>query len=240
MSDERYLFEREYELIPFQEEDLGLKKKKGVLSMGKNNYYEKPKETTISTPLGISKYIFDTIHNYFRFSNNLKYVLDVGCGRGNLTYFFNKNANYFCIGIDKTKIFLEDNANVSIKQEIDFLTTTTKNESIDIILCNPPWNNPKNLENNKNLPENIELSEETMNKYSKKFEMYNSTLYPYIFLRHIFEIYGYRRPVVLLSPFGFLYNNDVNSHRYEWIRDNGAKITNITILPKNIFKQVKY
>jgi type I restriction enzyme M protein len=81
----------------------------------------------------------------------------------------------------------------------------------DLVLCNPPFNGaPK------------------------------KQLYPEVFLKRIFELFGTKTPVVLFVPMGFLLNQRRKSKRWRWLRDCGAELTSIVSLPLDIFEDVEF
>ncbi len=81
----------------------------------------------------------------------------------------------------------------------------------DLVLCNPPFNGASGRK-----------------------------LYPEVFLRHIFDLFGSTQPVVLFVPMGFMLNQRKKSKRWRWLRDCGARITSIVSLPLDIFEGVEF
>jgi type I restriction-modification system DNA methylase subunit len=65
-------------------------------------------------------------------------------------------------------------------------------------------------------------------------------LYPEIFLKHIFEMYGPTMPAVMFTPMGMLLNQRKKSTRWRWLRDCGAQITSIVSMPLDIFPGVEF
>lgn len=65
-------------------------------------------------------------------------------------------------------------------------------------------------------------------------------LYPEVFLRHIFDLWGPKTPTVMFAPMGFRLNQRRQSKRFRWCRDSGAKITSIVTLPLNTFPDVEF
>jgi len=65
-------------------------------------------------------------------------------------------------------------------------------------------------------------------------------LYPEVFLRHIFDLWGPKMPTVMFAPMGLLLNQRRRSTRFRWLRDCGAKITSIVSLPLDIFPDVEF
>jgi hypothetical protein len=65
-------------------------------------------------------------------------------------------------------------------------------------------------------------------------------LYPEVFLRHIFELWGIKQPTVLFCPMGMLLNQRKKSKRWRWLRDCGADLSSIISLPLDIFDGVEF
>jgi len=65
-------------------------------------------------------------------------------------------------------------------------------------------------------------------------------LYPEVFLRHIFDLWGPRTPAVMFVPMGFRLNQRRKSTRFRWLRDCGARITSIVSLPLDTFPNVAF
>jgi len=81
----------------------------------------------------------------------------------------------------------------------------------DIVLCNSPFNGAEGRH-----------------------------LYPEVFLRRIFDLFGPKVPTVLICPMGMRLNQKKSSGRWKWLRDCGAKITSIVSLPTNAFPGVDF
>jgi len=65
-------------------------------------------------------------------------------------------------------------------------------------------------------------------------------LYPEVFLRRIFDLFGPTVPTVLVTPMGLRLNQKKTSSRWKWLRDCGARITSIVSLPTNAFPGVDF
>ena len=81
----------------------------------------------------------------------------------------------------------------------------------DLVLCNPPFNGAPGKQ-----------------------------LYPEVFLKHIFDLWGQKTPTVMFAPMGLLKNQRKQSTRWRWLRDCGADITSIVSLPLDIFNSVEF
>ena len=65
-------------------------------------------------------------------------------------------------------------------------------------------------------------------------------LFPEVFLRKIFEKYGYDIPVVMITGDNFLNNNRFKSKRRKWMIENNIEITSIITLPLDTFEDVLF
>jgi type I restriction enzyme M protein len=81
----------------------------------------------------------------------------------------------------------------------------------DLVLCNPPFNGAAGKQ-----------------------------LYPEVFLRHAFKLFGETVPVVLFTPMGFRLNQRRKSARWRWLRDTRANLTSIVSLPLDTFPGVEF
>ena len=81
----------------------------------------------------------------------------------------------------------------------------------DLVLCNPPFNGAAGKQ-----------------------------LYPEVFLRHAFRLFGETVPIVLFTPMGFRLNQRRRSARWRWLRDTRANLTSIVSLPLDIFPGVEF
>jgi len=131
-----------------------------------------------------------------------KNILDIGCFDGSLSKYFTKKHNSKIIGLDIDEEFKE---NFDLFIHKDFLKCTKKDFEhikIDLILTNPPFGRNKEY----------------------------GDLYPNLFIKKIFEIFGKTMPVIMISGHWFLSNSN---NRMSFL--NGANITKITTLHKNTF-----
>jgi len=81
----------------------------------------------------------------------------------------------------------------------------------DLVLCNPPFNGAPGKQ-----------------------------LYPEVFLRHVFDLWGAKTPTVMFAPMGLRLNQRRKSARFRWLRDCGAEITSIVSLPLDAFSNVEF
>jgi len=99
-------------------------------------------------------------------------ILDIGSGEGALSDPFRRKKNIRIIGNDITD---ENRPHYDHFLHQDFLTTTKedfKGLNIDLIVSNPPFQNSKE----------------------------HNQLYPFLFLEHIFKLFGSDMPVVMVVP----------------------------------------
>lgn len=83
-------------------------------------------------------------------------------------------------------------------------------ERPDLVICNPPFNAAPGRQ-----------------------------LYPEVFLRTIFQLFGNDIPVVMITPMGFRLNQRRRSTRWRWVRDT-ATISSLLALPLDVFDNVQF
>jgi len=131
-----------------------------------------------------------------------KNILDVGCFDGSLSKYFTKKHNSKIIGLDIENEY-EKNFDTFIHK--DFLECSRedfKDLKIDLIVTNPPFGKSKQY----------------------------GDLYPNLFIKKIFEIFGSNMPVVMISGHWLLSNHNKRMSFF-----NTLNITKITNLHKNTF-----
>lgn len=177
------------------------------ISLNKNNYNDNKKNNVITTPLWLVQNIMNILPWYYENAN----VIDICCNSGCLSSLF--KSNVFGIDIIKPKNTAVENSKFYC---LDFLGLKSfkLNKRIDLLVCNPPFNDMNG-------------------KYKRK-------LLPELFFRKIIELFGPSIPFVLFVPMGFLKNQRVNSKRYKFIRDSGVEITSILSLPIDAFEGVLF
>lgn len=166
----------------------------------KNHTNNKPK--TIKKSVVITpNYVADTIYeNVKRYP--FKNILDIGAWHGSLSKPFSKKHNSYRVGIDITDEF-QHKFDLFIHK--DFLQTTKadfEGLNIDLILVNPPFGKSKQY----------------------------GDLYPSLFIKRIFEIFGSTMPVIMIAGHWFVTNSN---KRIKYL--NGANITKITTLHHKTF-----
>jgi len=182
------------------------------ISVKKNNYFEKRKNSTVLTPKLLADNIFDIVQSSNWYESENPVVYDIGCNSGELSLPF-KDTAISCVGID-----IADVKYHSTFIKCDFLTINKnnfpENNLSRLFLCNPPFNWECQGHGRKLLPE--------------------------LFLRKIFELFGTKVPVVLISPMGMMLNQRLKSKRWPWLRDCGCEITSRLVIPIDIFPEVAF
>jgi len=190
----------------------------GLNSKSINDYVKKPKASDISTPRFLSQFIYDKIKDIPNF-NKEGIILDICCKEGALSLPF-KESGYEVIGIDNKDYSKEFHSQFI---QCDFLEQIKSIKDLpirkpELILINPPWNNPKRL--------------------------YEKAYLPALFLKHIFKIFGKDIKLVLLTSYTLLENTTIHSDgkvsdRYRYLESISEHITGILEQPLNSFKGVK-
>ena len=210
------------------------------ISVKKNDYHKNPKCSTVYTPVTVSKFLFDILRpvimrprvqlhdcsiqvNGTRLAScnaelsNTTVVFDPAIGTGRLTDPWHENcaAVYGCDTDDQgAKCHQFDSCRFEDYQwwKIQYGTGEVVDmRPPDLVLCNPPFNGAEGRQ-----------------------------LYPEVFLRRIFDLFGATVPTVLVCPMGLRLNQKKSSKRWRWLRDCGAKITSIVSLPTNTFPGVDF
>lgn len=149
----------------------------------RNNYRQKPKNSTIYTPPQVSQFIFellkDKVWDWRSTYNRGSLVLDPCSGKGNLLEPWKKGEylekGYPVIGMDT-----DPNSVADWKTDFLLLTPTDfyqKFKKPVLVLCNPPFNG------------------------------YGNKLGSEVWLDKIIELFGKEIPLVLFTPMGFRLNS---------------------------------
>ena len=174
----------------------------------RNKYQDNRKESCINTPPNIAHKIFDIVSPFLT-KKQIRTIIDIGCGSGNLSRPFADYYHYKIFGCDIKKAnFHSTFIKADFLKEDEYYFESSANT---IILCNPPFNDSKS-------------------QYGKK-------LLPELFLRRIFSIWGPRIPTVLISPMGLLKNQRMASPRWKWIRDCGCRVSSELEIPVDAYGQ---
>lgn len=168
-----------------------------------NNTQNKEQSNIIKKSVVITpEYVAQKIYkNVNRFP--FKTILDIGCYNGNLSKPFNKKKNSQIIGLDIEGTY-KDRFDKFL--HLDFVNSTSedfKGIKPDLILTNPPFG-----------------------KHSEE-----NSLYPYLFLKKVIEIWGINQPVIMICGHWFLSNS---SERINFL--NSLNLTKNTTLHKRTFE----
>lgn len=184
-----------------------------------NDYITNPKENTIETPELLCNVIYDTLLEHECLDIiKYDYVLDIGCGYGNLSSIFIDT--FKCVGIDYNDYSKEYPGKFIHKNFFNIIDKKELGHGNPLIICNPPWNNGEKKEDNRE-------------RFGKRKYL------PEMFLRKIFTLFGENVSVILLTSYTLLMNQSIRSERWRWIRDSHFKITSILQTPLDIFPNVK-
>lgn len=149
-------------------------------------------DNTIETPLELCKFITALVLAVM----TPKKILDPSAGKGNLTRYF-PGAEVL---------------SYEIKQGRDFFECTKEDcDDVDIVICNPPFNNSNSRGRGRKL-------------------------LPELFLKHILEVAPENTPIVLITPIGLRVNVRKASKRLEFL--SKLEISSIVTLPLDLFHEV--
>jgi hypothetical protein len=191
------------------------------LTVKRNDYHARPKRSDVYTPPGVARFLFDILHHAERCDAD-RYVRTGGLR-------FERPAGFIdildpAIGTGCLTDPWYGNVRgivgcdiVDHKPRCDrfilgrFEDQTDVGPRPDLVLCNPPFNGAAGKQ-----------------------------LYPEVFLRHAFKLFGETIPVVLFTPMGFRLNQRRKSARWRWLRDTQAKLSSIIALPLDTFPSVEF
>lgn len=182
----------------------------------KNNYYEKPKNSTVYTPKEISEKIYEILSPTL---NQDAIIFDPCVGAGSLLIPWRNNGyntighDIFDQGFEDTKI---QNYITSSREDYDFTP--------DLVVINPPFN-----------------SDEQMRKASKEMGMGSRPLMPELFLEKTIQLFGKNIPIVLFTPYGLRLNSTRTGKRMlKFADDVFPDITSIISLPRDAYQNVVF
>ena len=191
------------------------------LTVKRNDYHARPKRSDVYTPLGVASFLFDVLRSAERCALD-RYVRDNSLN-------FERPAHFIsvldpAIGTGRLTdpwyqagrtVIGCDVADVNPACHQFIRGRFEDQERIaprpDLVLCNPPFNGADGKQ-----------------------------LYPEVFLRHAFTLFGDTIPVVLFVPMGFRLNQRRKSTRWRWLRESRAKIASVISLPLDIFPDVEF
>jgi hypothetical protein len=192
------------------------------LTVARNDYHKNRKNSTIYTPVGVAQFLFDILHKPMQ--RSLAGSDSLGDSSPNLT----NCVTIFDPAIGTGRLtdpwFRAGHQIFGCDVEVSRAkarTIDTRFEDVpawpdcwsrpNLVLCNPPFNGAPARQ-----------------------------LYPELFLRHIFQLFGPQMPTVMFAPMGFRLNQRRESKRWRWLRDCGAEITSIVSLPLDLFEDVEF
>lgn len=198
------------------------------VSVKKNDYFNNRKNSSIYTPSPLANWVASLVQ--YKIKDGV--VLDPACGNGSLLKPFVFEYNKKVVGIDKSlsqiifsnmtiptfagffteQDFLDPLLNLqSVEKEMQ---NSWGKSTVDVVVCNPPFNYSKGGTGRKLLPE--------------------------LFLEQIVKKFG-PVPTVLFTPMGFVLNQRKHSKRWKWLRDEcSLQITGRIALPLDIFPGTQF
>ncbi len=180
----------------------------------RNNFYDAQKNATVYTPKGVSKFLFQILHDKVDRAGT---ILDPCVGQGSLLTPF-REAGYQTVGID-----IEDQGfpGTIVRDFLSFSIGEVANPAL--VIANPPFN----------------IDEKTKALVAKTFG--RRPLLPEVWLEKSIQLWGKDVPLVLFAPYGLRLNQTTKSKR--WVRFSHGfypKIRSIVSLPKNIYDGVLF
>ena len=179
----------------------------------RNNFYSDQKNATIYTPPGVSRFLFDVIHDKIKPG----LVLDPCVGAGSLLRPFIEGG-FSCQGID---IEHQGFPNTIIRDFLLFEAGELLTPSL--VIVNPPFN----------------IDHKTQEIVARTFG--RRPLLPEVWLQKIVALWGKDIPIVLFAPYGLRLNQTTRSKRWRnFINGTYPEIRSIVSLPKNIYAEVLF
>ncbi len=191
------------------------------LTVKRNDYRKNKKNSTVYTPTGVAQFLFDILSP--KFTAHLEPQCQVlskykSSYPGRPFTVFDPSIGsgrltnpWYDIGCQIIGCDINDQGALCNTFDESTFESRQYTWNPDLVLCNPPFNGCQ-----------------------------GKRLYSEVFLKKIFDLFGYQQPTVLFVPMGFRLNQRKKSKRWRWLRDCGAKITNIISLPLDIFEGVEF
>ena len=200
-----------------------------TFSVGKNNFYEKPKSGEIETPSVLAEYLFELLspHIPCRIFHE-ECIFDPAAGRGNLLEPWQRRG-YWCRGVEirnVDELGLRNDPVYFGKDKLLIYPSTnyfTNWKGVELrprlVICNPPFNlTDDNRDHVKGRP-----------------------LMPELFLDKIIADFGKDVPIALFVPIGFRLNLTEKSARWQKLVDGTyPPISSVISLPKDVFPGVVF
>ena len=180
----------------------------------RNNFYNRQKKSTIQTPEGVSRFLYELVG---RRIDKSKPVLDPCVGEGSLLRPF-KEHGFDVVGID---IERQGFPGTRVRNYLE--VEKGELEEPGLVIMNPPFNvDPKTK---AHLAEN----------YGGR------PLLPEVWLQKAIELFGKSIPIVLFAPYGLRLNQTRQSRRWSKFADGTyPEICSIISLPKDVFDGILF
>lgn len=184
------------------------------LTVTRNNYKRNPKPSTIYTPPGVARFLFDVLYDSMSYNvlrhPQFKVVFDPAIGTGRLTDPW-KDAGCRVLGCDIDPRVDESQCDFCHVGRFEDITDRELFSAANLVLCNCPFNGAP-----------------------------GKRLYPEVFLSQVFNLFRPTMPAAMFVPMGFRLNQRQRSTRWRWLRDCGTEITSIVSLPLDAFPGVEF
>lgn len=180
----------------------------------RNNFYNRQKKSTIQTPKGVSRFLYELVGKRI---DKSKPVLDPCVGEGSLLKPFDENG-FDVIGIDIEK---QGFPGTQVRNYLKIKKGELKEPGL--VIMNPPFNiDPKTK---AHLVEN----------YGGR------PLLPEVWLQKAIELFGKSIPIVLFTPYGLRLNQTQQSRRWiKFVDGTYPEICSIISLPKDVFDGILF
>lgn len=180
----------------------------------RNDFYEAQKNSTVYTPPGVSRFLFDILNKHI---DRNGFILDPCVGAGSLLIPFIESG-FRTMGIDIADQGCPD----TIVR--DFISVQPGEiETPALVIANPPFN----------------LSETTREQVVRFFG--SRPLLPEVWLYKIVQLWGSNIPIALFAPYGLRLNQTLTSKRWrKFVTGVYPEITSIVALPKDVYDGVLF
>lgn len=180
----------------------------------RNNFYTNAKNATVYTPLKVSQFLFERVHEKIQ-RNAL--IFDPCVGKGSLLMPFH-NAGFRTLGMD---LCHQGFCNTQVGNYMD--TNGGDMDTPGLVIMNPPFNI------------NQTTRELVASKYGRR------PLLPEVWLGKTIELFGHHVPIILFAPYGMRLNQSLTSQRWRrFIDGTYPPICSIVALPKDIYEDVMF
>lgn len=185
-----------------------------MYNVSRNNFYENQKSSTVFTPQGVSRFIFDVVASKI---DKTRPVFDPFVGQGSLLHPFD-DAGFKTVGLD---IVDHGYKNTIIHNFITYDAADLATPAL--VIANPPFNIDPTTK--------VIISEH----YGRR------PLLPEVWLQRIIALFGKDIPIILFTPYGMRLNQSLSSKRWQkFTNGDYPKISSIIALPKDIYSDVMF